>query len=357
MSDEVVAVLGQLRDLLGEGEPVMAPTPSTVPAGVQRRLDVLPSGLGEVIDALVDDRAGQAKIAAELATLDPSLVPVINQSVADVTAARDSLTAAGVDYVDRRNQLAPVEGTPLGQLGVLQAKAIAVGDGAEAVRPQPSKAELRRVVVDALAQRYYEQAKASMLGLGQAGQVANALGSGAQALGSGAAPMMSAASPLQAMSGLASTADPGYSKAMTTGSSRGRGSEAGRDVAERALTALGLPYRWGGGNSKGPTGGGFDCSGLVQWAYAQETGQTLPRTTYDQINLGQRVSPADAQPGDLVFSRFTGRGPEHVQIALGDGKVVHAPQTGDVVKISTMPADAVVKRIITPAESRGAQIV
>jgi cell wall-associated NlpC family hydrolase len=99
--------------------------------------------------------------------------------------------------------------------------------------------------------------------------------------------------------------------------------------------------RWPGG----PTRGGFDRSGLVQWATAQTTGQVVPRTTYDLIKMGTRVNPADAQPGDLVFSEFSGRGPEHVQIALGGGKVVHAPQTGDVVRIAAIPQTAIVKRI------------
>jgi cell wall-associated NlpC family hydrolase len=101
------------------------------------------------------------------------------------------------------------------------------------------------------------------------------------------------------------------------------GSEAGRRMAQKALTALGTPYAWGGGGSGGPTNGGFDCSGLVQWATAQSTGVQLPRTTYDLIRLGTRINPTDAQPGDLVFSDFSGRGPQHVQIALGAGKVVH----------------------------------
>ncbi|ETB45713.1 hypothetical protein O981_29065 [Mycobacterium avium 10-5560] len=125
------------------------------------------------------------------------------------------------------------------------------------------------------------------------------------------------------------------------------GSEAGRRMAEKALSARGTPYVWGGGNANGPTGGGFDCSGLVQWATAQTSGHVLPRVTYDLFNLGTRINPADAQPGDLVYSEFSGRGPEHVQIALGGGQVVHAPQSGDVVRVAAMPRNVVVKRIFS----------
>ncbi len=125
----------------------------------------------------------------------------------------------------------------------------------------------------------------------------------------------------------------------------GPGSQHGREIAEHALSKRGTPYVWGGGNANGPTGGGFDCSGLTQWATYQSTGIMLPRTTYDQVGVGTTVSPGAAQAGDLVFSNYKGGRPEHVGIALGDGNVVHAPQRGDVVKISPMPGNAVVKRV------------
>ena len=75
--------------------------------------------------------------------------------------------------------------------------------------------------------------------------------------------------------------------------------------------------------------GGFDCSGLVAWAYAQ-VGVSLPHSTYAQYSMGVAVSQDQLQPGDLVF--FDGLG--HVGIYIGGGQFVHAPHTGDVVKIS-----------------------
>jgi cell wall-associated NlpC family hydrolase len=92
-----------------------------------------------------------------------------------------------------------------------------------------------------------------------------------------------------------------------------------------AMGAMGTPYRWGG------TGrGGFDCSGLAQWAY-RKAGITLPRSSRAQSGVGTPVSRADLRPGDLVFFY---RPVSHVGIYVGNGNVVHAPQTGDVVKIS-----------------------
>ena len=101
----------------------------------------------------------------------------------------------------------------------------------------------------------------------------------------------------------------------------------GETALAAARTALGTPYAWGG------TGrGGFDCSGLVQWAFRQ-AGVTLPRTSQTQSTVGQPVSRADLRPGDLVFfySQVS-----HVGIYVGDGQVLHAPQTGEVVKISPL---------------------
>lgn len=165
--------------------------------------------------------------------------------------------------------------------------------------------------------------------------------------GGGGSPVSALSSPLSSLGGLASNMGSSPSPAGQPGSSApmlppgSQGSERGRNAAQKALSKLGARYVWG---AEGPDV--FDCSGLTEWAYKNAAGEALPRTTYDQVKLGLRVNPADAQPGDLVFSNFSGRGPEHVQMAIGDGKVVHAPQPGDVVKISNMPSNVIVKRIL-----------
>ena len=123
-------------------------------------------------------------------------------------------------------------------------------------------------------------------------------------------------------------------------------------IVEQARRALGLPYVWGGGGAHGPSGGGFDCSGLTQFAVAQATnGQIiLPRTTYDQIRCGHPVDLAHARPGDLVFSNFSRRGPEHVQIfagRTGEGvpMVIEAQQTGVPVKFSPLSGPTRIRRL------------
>jgi len=93
-----------------------------------------------------------------------------------------------------------------------------------------------------------------------------------------------------------------------------------------AMRYLGVPYRWGGASPSG-----FDCSGLVMYVFAQ-IGISLPHSTYALWNVGTPVSYDQLQPGDLVF--FNGLG--HMGIYIGGGQFIHAPHTGDVVKISSM---------------------
>jgi hypothetical protein len=106
----------------------------------------------------------------------------------------------------------------------------------------------------------------------------------------------------------------------------------GEDIVEAARKALGVQYVWGGTDMSG-----FDCSGLVQWAYRQQ-GIELPRVTYEQINVGASVPPNKLRPGDLVFFDTDRKrsGPDHVGIYVGGGKFIHAARTGQPVKISSL---------------------
>ncbi|MGW5569765.1 C40 family peptidase [Nocardia thailandica] len=128
----------------------------------------------------------------------------------------------------------------------------------------------------------------------------------------------------------------------------------GANVAAAALCWLGTPYAWGGGTMDGPSQGvrdggvadsfgdyaktGFDCSGLVIYAVGQASGKTLSlgHYTVHQLNdsRGKPVSQAELQPGDIVFPG--GGNPQHVAIYIGNGQMVEAPQSGDVVKVSPL---------------------
>lgn len=97
-----------------------------------------------------------------------------------------------------------------------------------------------------------------------------------------------------------------------------------------AKAQMGKPYRWG---ATGPNS--FDCSGLMQYAYKNGAGVSLPRVSREQATVGKKVSKAELQPGDLVFFAKGGR-IHHVGMYLGNDQYIHAPQTGDVVKISKL---------------------
>ncbi|GAA2866462.1 hypothetical protein GCM10010517_25960 [Streptosporangium fragile] len=105
----------------------------------------------------------------------------------------------------------------------------------------------------------------------------------------------------------------------------------GQVAAAVALRQVGTPYVWGGGSSEGPTGGGFDCSGLALHAWAR-AGARLPHYTGSQFKQGRRVPFSRLRPGDLVFFGGGTGDPTHVGVYVGAGVMVHAPKTGDVVK-------------------------
>ncbi len=95
-----------------------------------------------------------------------------------------------------------------------------------------------------------------------------------------------------------------------------------------ALSQLGVAYVWGGATPSG----GFDCSGLTMWAYHQ-VGVNLPHYGGDQWNAGIHVSRSQLQPGDLVFFYSD---IHHMGMYLGNGKFVHAPHTGDRVRVADL---------------------
>lgn len=106
----------------------------------------------------------------------------------------------------------------------------------------------------------------------------------------------------------------------------------GSSIANTALTQLGEPYQWGGLAKLGsPT----DCSGLLQ-ASAAANGINIGRTTYEQWTQGAAVPLDKLQPGDAVFFDMTSRGPGHVAIYIGNGRVVEDPHTGASVEISRL---------------------
>ncbi|MCR3761012.1 C40 family peptidase [Clostridium felsineum] len=112
---------------------------------------------------------------------------------------------------------------------------------------------------------------------------------------------------------------------------------SGNDVVSFAVSFCGVPYVSGGTSPSG-----FDCSGLVQYCYAH-FGVNLPRTTYDQVNVGTTVTGA-LQPGDLLFFG-SASAPHHVAMYAGGGNMVEAPHTGAFVRVTPVRAYSIAKRV------------
>ncbi|MFI8814219.1 MULTISPECIES: C40 family peptidase [unclassified Streptomyces] len=126
------------------------------------------------------------------------------------------------------------------------------------------------------------------------------------------------------------SADARHGGTAPTGHDIPRGSATAPDAraaqaVDFAYGAIGKPYVWG---ATGPSS--FDCSGLTQAAW-RSAGVSLPRTTYTQINAGQRVSRSELAPGDLVFFYS---GISHVGLYVGGGRMIHAPRPGAPVRIA-----------------------
>lgn len=117
------------------------------------------------------------------------------------------------------------------------------------------------------------------------------------------------------------------------------GNQAIEYVIKRAQSQIGVPYSWGGGNAAGASRGidsgantvGFDCSGLVLYAFAG-AGIKLPHYSGSQYNMGRKIPSAQMRRGDVIF--WGPGGSQHVAIFLGNGQMIEAPYTGSFVKIS-----------------------
>jgi murein DD-endopeptidase len=112
-----------------------------------------------------------------------------------------------------------------------------------------------------------------------------------------------------------------------------RSGSVGERAALQAAQLVGKPYRYGGTSPST----GFDCSGLVQYSYAQ-AGRKLPRSTDDQRVAAQRIRVSELRRGDLVFFDQEGKKSSHVGIYVGNGEFVHAPSSGKRVRRDRLDA-------------------
>jgi cell wall-associated NlpC family hydrolase len=110
----------------------------------------------------------------------------------------------------------------------------------------------------------------------------------------------------------------------------------GERAAAIAVREVGVPYRWGGASPAG-----FDCSGLVYWAYGR-LGIELPHSSYALYDQGRQVARSRMKRGDLLF--FSGLG--HVGIYIGRGRMVHAPHSGSRVQVVSLRRSSYGPRLV-----------
>ena len=133
------------------------------------------------------------------------------------------------------------------------------------------------------------------------------------------------------------------------------GNQAIEYVIKRAQSQIGVPYSWGGGNAAGPSRGidggantvGFDCSGLVLYAFAG-AGIKLPHYSGSQYNMGRKIPSAQMRRGDVIF--WGPNGSQHVAIFLGNGQMIEAPYTGSFVKISPVRTSGMTPFVVSYIE-------
>ena len=114
------------------------------------------------------------------------------------------------------------------------------------------------------------------------------------------------------------------------------------EIVMTAMTTLGAPYRWGGHDTKK----GFDCSGLVYYAYTKNGVDkgVMPRVTTDLANNSKPIKRHELKPGDLVFFNTLGRRYSHVGIYVGKGRFINAPSKGKRVRIDSLESPYYKKR-------------
>ena len=133
------------------------------------------------------------------------------------------------------------------------------------------------------------------------------------------------------------------------------GSTAVEYVIKRGMSQMGVPYSWGGGTAAGPSRGidsgagtvGFDCSGLILYAFAG-VGIKLPHYSGSQYNMGRKIPSSQMRRGDVIF--YGPGGSQHVTLYLGNGQMLEAPYTGSTVKISPVRTSGMTPYVVRYVE-------
>jgi cell wall-associated NlpC family hydrolase len=331
--------LGAAQDLYGTGAAGEIASPATAPPAPGG----LVPGRGRAVEASTAASGQLHTHATVLSENDASTHSQLANMVAAHNSGRarmnSTVSAATADV----SALAPATTTPQGQRAMVSALTQHLQNTKQTLQDSSAVATTHAASAHTTADAYQTVAQSP---------TAVASSASPAAAGTSMAPM-----PMAGLSGLPGlvgspdgTGGQGTDQRKSGTTAGDTGSSAIDAVVARALSQHGTPYVWGGGGPHGPTNGGFDCSSLMQYAFAG-AGVDLPRTTYQQIGLGHAVSPGDIRPGDLIFTNFGEGGtpgPGHVQLAISPTHVVEAPHTGANVRTNVIPAgNIVVRRLLS----------
>jgi cell wall-associated NlpC family hydrolase len=296
-------------------------------AAGEHRVDVLAQLTVLEEQASVADRAAKDTVA-QADTLKAEAATLLASAQSQEIAARSQAAALSEQQEQYAGQLAAAQQALSGLEGQRDAaEAYAAQQQTTATRPATSSGSPSGSSSAGSSSAGSSSSGSSSSGSSSSGSSSSGSSSSGSSSGSSPAPVVSA--PV---------------RDTTAGAPSG---SAVQTAIAAARTQMGLPYSWGGGGSNGPSYGitpdtsifGFDCSGLTEYAYAQ-AGIRIGGTSREQYNRFRTstVARGDLQAGDLVFwgsgSSYTSI--YHVALYIGGGKVIQAPQSGDVVKISTM---------------------
>ncbi|WP_079418902.1 C40 family peptidase [Thiomonas intermedia] len=112
------------------------------------------------------------------------------------------------------------------------------------------------------------------------------------------------------------------------------------DLVVNALSFLGVKYRYGGDSARS----GFDCSGFVRYVYEETLGTVLPHNAAQQAREGEKIPESQLRPGDLVFFNTLRRAFSHVGIYIGNGQFIHAPRSGQTIRVENLDSPYWAKR-------------
>ena len=315
------AALAGGTELVRSGQAAMSTQSGRMPAAY--------AGFATGAGAALDDMAGT----------DTRLGDQLGEAAATDHSGRSSsaqvVNSAAVDTA----AMAPISATPAGQQALLRALRARVSQERQVVAAYRERDARMSALLRSLA---YGQRG---VGGGAGAPMPFTGGGGIPSRGAGGGFGGGGGSPLATLAGL---------RSLSRGGGDGPHAQLGsisdgpaRRAVLAALSKRGTPYVWG---AKGPSN--FDCSGLTQWAWRQ-AGVQLGGDTYSQFKDGIPVPPDQVRAGDLIFPLDSfgedGRpGPGHVELALGPDAVVHAPHTGDVVRVAPMPGRFIARRPVPP---------